>query len=72
MLANKALSRLRRLFHPPDRRRPFPNVAFASSLHHWLALDMQDWQEPEPEGAPPTRVLDRETITMDTIILPAL
>jgi hypothetical protein len=69
------MSLARRLFHPPDRRRPvfvFPNVALASSLHCWLALDMEDWQEPEPEGAPPTRVLDRETITMDTVVLPIL
>jgi len=71
-MALRIIAGVRRLFHPPDRRRPFPNVALATSLHCWLAQDMIDWQEPEPEGAPPTRVLDRETITMDTIILPAL
>lgn len=72
MLANKPLSLLRRLFHPPDRRRPicsFPNVQLASSLHRWLAQDMADWQEPEPVPAPLTIQLEQPTITMDTIVL---
>jgi hypothetical protein len=75
MLANKALSRLRRLFHPPDRRRPlsiFPNVALATSLHCWLAQDMQNWQEPDPVPAPLTIQLEQPTITMDTVILEAI
>jgi hypothetical protein len=71
MQANKLISRIRRLF-PVRRQGIFPNVALASSLHRWLALDMQNWQEPEPVPAPKTVELEQPTITMDTIVLEAI